>query len=99
MIVTNMRSNKGRAIPNQFIITGAPPRQTFDGVQIRSGDEFQSYKTIIAHKDFDGVVYLDKSAWDYSRTTAKYRNTFLSKTTKEIKALIANGTYKLVELN
>jgi hypothetical protein len=86
MKVRNMTNAKGRAIPNQFILTDD------------NGNEiFQSYKTIIAKKG--KPVLLDRDSWDYSRTTSKYRNQFLGETTKETKRKIADGTYKLVDLN
>jgi hypothetical protein len=93
MKVRNMTNAKGRAIPNQFIITD-------NGCEV-----FQSYNSIIA-KRFSGrdgklepAIWLDREYWDYSRTTSKYRNQFLDETTKETKRKIADGTYKLVDLN
>ena len=44
-------------------------------------------------------MLLDKYYWDYSRTTSKYRNQFLSATTEETKQHIKKGTYKLTNLN
>jgi len=90
MKINNMTSSKGNVVPNQFIIQ--TPEATY----------FQSYQTIIVKTTFeDGtrVVYLDTEAWNYSKTTAKYRNAFLGKTTKEIEANIKSGTYKLTDLN
>jgi len=83
----NMRSPKGNDVPNQFIIGSA------------DGQYFQSYKTVIAHKDNNGNVFLDKKAWDYSRTTSRYRNQFLGETTEQCKYQIEIGNYKLVDLN
>jgi hypothetical protein len=89
-MVQQMKSNKGNPIPNQFIIF--TPDATF----------FQSYQSVIVKTTFeDGqkVTYLDESKWDYSRTTAKYRNQFLGLTTKEIEARIKSGEFKLADLN
>lgn len=78
--------DNGRDIPNQFrIYTG-------------SGVLFQSYKTIIAKKQ-NGKVYLDSNAWDYSKTTSKWRNIFLNTDTKTTKQKIASGEYILTDLN
>lgn len=90
MKVRNMTSPRtGREIPNQFEI------HTDDGVY------FQSYKTMIAFKPFDREkpVLLDVNAWDYSRTTAKYRNQFLGENTKQTIDKIDAGTYVLEDLN
>ena len=60
--VHNLRGTSGREVPNQFIIT------TDDR------EVFQSYRTIIAVKDYDGTgtITLDASALDYSVTTSRY---------------------------
>lgn len=73
-------------VKNQFII------------YTDKGRVFQSYNTIIAAR-LDGVVLLDTHAWDYSRTTGKYRNLFLDEGIEDTRRKIANGTYKLVNLN
>jgi hypothetical protein len=86
MKVSNMMSSKGNLVPNQFIIR--------DG----STTYFQSYRTIIAKIDA-GHVTLDKDTWDYSRTTAKYRNLFLGRNTSECKVKIKSGEFKLENLN
>ena len=59
---------------------------------------FQSYASIIARKDRDGIT-LDTSKWDYSKTTGKYRNLFLGETKKETEYKIKSGEYKLADLN
>lgn len=95
MKVTNMTSNStGREVPNQFIITDD-----------EGNTYFQSYKTIIAKRENfqankrDRQVWLDENAWDYSKTTGRYRNQFLGETRKETQAKIDNGTYILTDLN
>jgi hypothetical protein len=85
--VSNMQSNNGNDIPNQFIIT------TKDGIY------FQSYNSIIAFKSKDGKTYLDNYYWDYSKTTGKYRNIFLRETKKETENKIKDGIYILTNLN
>jgi len=87
MKVTNMISNRsGREVANQF--------------EIRDGNAvyFQSYNTIIV-RIRNGKVTLDREKWDCSRTTGKYRNQFLGETIEETRRKIANGTYKLDDLN
>jgi hypothetical protein len=62
---------------------------------------FQSYDSLIVKKDYNdhGKIYLDRNTWDYSRTTAKYRNQWLGEDTKTIKAKIKSGEYTLTDLN
>jgi len=86
MQVSNMTSNNGNKVANQFIIT--------DGAT----DYFQSYDSMIV-KRTDSQVYLDEHYWDYSVTTSRYRNMFLNENTKEIQKKIKDGTYILTNLN
>lgn len=83
--MTSQRS--GAPVANQFII------------ETETGTYFQSYSTVIAYKDNAGKITLDAESWDYSRTTAKYRNEFLNTTTDEIKAKIKDGSITLANLN
>ena len=81
MIINNMKSNKGRTVPNQYVI------------KLNNCDMFQSYETVIAIRDYDSFnnkyeVYLNKEYYDYSKTTSKYRNKYLGLTTKEIEQKI-----------
>lgn len=85
--VQNMRSKNGNIVPNQFEIFA------------NEGVYFQSYSTLIAFKPYGGKVQLDKNAWNCSRTTAKYRSSFLRETTKETERKIKSGEYLLVDLN
>ena len=67
MKVENMTSAKtGKAIPNQFLIRD------------KGYIWFQSYKSTIGIVTPDNILLLDKDKWDYSRTTAKYRNAFVA---------------------
>lgn len=85
--VQNMVSSNGNKVANQFII------RTEEGVF------FQSYNTIVAKKDKRGQMYLDAEKWNYSRTTAKYRNVFTGLDTKETENHIKDGRILLVDLN
>jgi len=87
MKVENMTNERGKAIPNQFII------DTDEGERF-----FQSYDSIII-KVSRGKIYLDKNKWDYSKTTGKYRNQFLGETKKETEKKIKSEEYILKNLN
>lgn len=91
--VENMPSYKGtgETVANQFVIT----------IKTNKGTKriFQSYDTIIAVKDEDGNVTLDENKWDYSTTTARYRNQFLCENTTETRRKIKQGIYALENLN
>jgi len=76
----------GRNIPNQFIITD------------KDRTIFQSYDSIIAIKWNDGDIFLDKTYWDYSKTTGKYRNQFLGEDIKTTRKKIKSGEYRLADL-
>ena len=85
--VDNMMNAHGNTVPNQFLI------YTDEGVY------FQSYDSVIAFKPYTGKTQLDSEYWDYSQTTGKYRNIFLSENKATTEAKIKNGTYELVNLN
>ena len=55
---------------------------------------FQSYRTLIAIVN-NGRITLNRHYWDFSKTTAAYRNRFLGMTTKEVENGIANHVIKL----
>ena len=84
--VTNMVSNKGNKIANQFII------------YTTEGSIFQSYNSTIV-KIENGKTYLDINKWDYSKTTGKYRNIFLNENKKQTEEKIKSGEYILTDLN
>ena len=88
MKVSNMYSNNGNQVPNQFIIDNG--NKTI----------FQSYKTIVAVKE-NGKVTLDSNALEYSNTTLKYLKQFLntSDSKKQLQAKIENGFYQVEDLN
>jgi len=111
MKVSNMTSDQGNKIANQFIISDivikldvvvkrGTAEYRFTGIE---GDVFQSYDSIIALISYmptlGKVVILDSKYWDYSRNTGKYRNIFLGEKFKETQAKINDGTYTLTNLN
>ena len=60
---------------------------------------FQSYDSIIVKRFKQGICHLDKTYWNYSKTTSKYRNQFLGETTKETQRKIDRGLHILTDLN
>jgi len=86
--VENMLSNRShKPVANQFKIT------------LQNGTEvFQSYNSIIAVK-VNGQTFLDRTCWDYSNTTSRYRKFFLQEDTKTTKEKIKNGVYVVLDLN
>ncbi|MDY0138255.1 MAG: hypothetical protein RBR50_01025 [Candidatus Izemoplasmatales bacterium] len=88
MRISNIIGLNGKAIANQYILTHD------------NGDKyFQSYDSIIAVKKANGDILLDEKSWNFSSTTAKYRNVFLNETTKGTQKKIDAGIYKLANLN
>lgn len=82
--VRNMSSLNGYgAIANQFIITG------------NDWTLFQSYNSPIALIKGE-KTYIFK-AWDYSRTTGKYRNNFLGESKVETLKKLKSGEYIAVD--
>ena len=94
-----MTSSRGNPVPNQFILTGRGAFETFCGTKLGSGESFQSYRSMIAHRDYLGALWLDRDYWDYSVTTSKYRNQFTGLNTAETKRGIKDGSIQLVKLN
>jgi hypothetical protein len=102
MLTKNFTNDRGRAIPNQFIMSekGNGANGNFKKKEI-----FQSYDSKIAEKiywdywDNEIDIKLDSKYWDYSKTTGKYRNQFLNETKKETEAKIKSGEYVLTNLN
>jgi len=87
--VQNMKSYSGNKVANQFEIFA------------ENGKYFQSYNTVIAFIPYKSneKIQLDSEAWDYSRTTGKYRNMFLRENKPETQAKIDSGEYELTDLN
>jgi len=86
MKVQNFTSSNGNKVANQFIITEG------------NKETFQSYNSVIAVKEA-GKITLDKTYWDYSTTTGKYRNQFLGESKAETQRKIDSGVYQLADLN
>jgi len=86
--VENFKSNRsGNPIANQFRIT------------LQNGAEiFQSYNSIVAVK-VNGLTFLDRTCWNYSNTTSRYRKEFLNEDTKTTKQKIKDDVYILMNLN
>lgn len=86
---TKVSQFEGRngAVKNQFILTTS------------EGRYFQSYDSIIAFISNDGKTKIDKTYWDYSKTTGKYRNQFLGENKSETLRKIETGEYELTNLN
>ena len=63
------------------------------------GTLLRSYDSNIAFASYGQGTFLDQRYWNYSRTTAKWRNKFLGESTKVTQSKIDNGIYKLVNLN
>ena len=86
--VENFKSiRSGNPIANQFRIT------------LQNGTEvFQSYNSIIAVK-VNGLTFLDRTCWNYSNTTSRYRKEFLNEDTKTTKQKIKDDVYVLMNLN
>jgi len=103
MKVTNMTSAKGNKIANQFIITdeATTKKSRVFYATFQSYDSIIADRTIITNAGKLPVlkVRLDKTYWDYSVTTSKYRNLFLGETKKETQAKIDSGEYILTDLN
>jgi len=88
MKVRNLTSSRGNEVRNQFEI--------WDD----AGNRFyQSYDSIVVKVNVRGEIILDEYYWDYSRTTSKYRNSFLGMTTEEIKQQTKDGRIRLENLN
>jgi len=86
--VEHILNRAGNEVKNQFLIT------------TKDGEFFQSYKSIIAFRDYEtGKTFLDSNDWDYSTTTGKYRNIFLNETKRETEKKINSGEYVLYDLN
>lgn len=113
MKVSNMISNNGNKIPNQFEIYEKLEKHHYKylckkyNVKFQEGMKysrfaFQSYDStivIILSNGYTQEVILDNYYWNYSRTTSKYRNIFLNENTKDTEKKIKEGLYNLNNLN
>lgn len=87
--VVHMKSPGGKNVANQYVIT------------TEKGQYFQSHDKIVAYIPFDreGDVVLDRKYWNMSKTTSKYRNSFLHEKRDSTQLKIREGIYKLADLN
>ena len=105
--VKNITSGNGKKIANQFIITEGCNEyfQSYDSMIVFKTKVlvtkpiFKDGKCIDTYTDTENKIYLDSHYWNYSKTTAKYRNQFLNETTKETQKKIDSGEYILTNLN
>lgn len=74
---------------------GNPAPATQQVIRQDDGELFTSYSAQIAKKFNDGSVELYE-AWDFSQTTATYRNQFLGENKAQTQKKIDDGTYRLV---
>jgi hypothetical protein len=86
MKITNLKSSRGNAVPNQFTI------------ETDSAVFLQSYDSIIAKVENE-ITYLDSKFWNYSQTTTKYLNQFLGQNKIDTEKKIKDGIYILTNLN
>jgi len=92
MKVENMVSSRGNKIANQFILkddVGNVCFQSYDSIIVKCGQDSEGRQ----------ITQWDKSTWDYSTTTSKYRNIFLGENKKETQKKIESGEYILTDLN
>lgn len=86
--VENLTSSRGNDVPNQFRL------------RFENGTVFQSYDSTIAISlrvfGEPEQIYLTPH-WDYSKTTGKYRNSWLGEDIKETSAKIKSGEYILTD--
>ncbi len=88
--VEQMTNKMGKPVVNQFII------HQQEGYLKRT--IFQSYKSVVAVK-VDGFTFLDRTCWNYSNTTSRYRKEFLNEDTKTTKQKIKDSVYIMMDLN
>ena len=99
MKVSNMTSNKGNKIANQFIMTDEGRGALGNFTERRTFQSYDSVIAVITQWPDNTKIELDSYYWDYSVTTSKYRNQFLGETKKETQAKIDSGEYILTNLN
>ena len=103
MRVTQLINSNGNPAANQFVISDTPDGNFKDLhtkvlIPHHAGTMFQSYDSNICFVDDSGMVFLDETYWNYSRTTSKHRCIFLNESTKETEAKIQSGKYVFCNL-
>lgn len=88
--VRNLTSSRsGREVANQFVITDTEANKT----------SFQSYDSPIIEIDFANNILKVFRNWNYSKTTGKYRNQFMSEefygldSSKELEKAMNDGVW------
>ena len=95
-----MESSRGNKAANQFIIE----TEEFIDQQKTVVRYFQSYGSVICKQYYSTkigrrITELDSYYWDYSKTTGRYRDSFLFETKAETQKKIDSGEYILTNLN
>lgn len=86
-----MLTSSGKPAKDQYVVT-------YDD----GSTAFESYGTTIAVRPVDypkKPIRLDRDKWNYSITTARYRNRFLGEATAATRKRIKSGQYVLANLN
>ena len=99
----------GKPVANQYVITddqGNTYFQSYKSIIAKIPDLHNTVTSAYSSPFSQDInnshrfqIVLDKTYWNYSITTSKYRNQFLGESTKETQAKINSGEYKLVDLN
>lgn len=82
-----MINDRGKKAPNHYVIT------------TKEGQYYQCYDDIIAFRDNEGNIVLDKYKWKVSKVASKFRNLFTGDTPRGTQSKINKGIYKLKNLN
>lgn len=85
--VSPLYGRTGREVANQYVINTP------------DGDYFQSYDSIIAFRDHTGRITLDRTYWDYSRTTSKHLAQFLGMSCDNVRKAVKAEDFVLVDFN
>lgn len=88
--VEPMHTDAGREISNHFVIN------------TDEGEYYQGLRTersIIAFKDRNGQITLDKNYWNYPNPIEKNRERFLNESDEETERKVKDGVYQLADLN
>lgn len=104
--MTTIVHKSGRSHPPRIeaLLTssGKPAKDQFVHYYDDGSMAFVSYGTTIAVRPADyprNPIRLDRDKWNYSITTARYRNRFLGEATAATRKRIKSGQYVLANLN
>ena len=98
---TTLLTQQGNPAKNQYILSDITikhisPKGTEN---FYTGTMLESYGKNIAFKLNTGEVILATKYWNYSRTTAHYRNIFLNESKEDTFSKIESGKYTFTDLN